>query len=68
LQGGAATKRAQYEAKWHTFITSKDNTNISYDDVPWLAIDAPGENVKAMILYGTDGANVYLRNAPICIC
>ena len=38
LQGGAATKRAQYEAKWHTFVTSKEDRNIRYDAVPWLAI------------------------------
>ena len=48
-------KRAQYEAKWHTFVTAKKDTTINYNDVPWLAVDAPSENVRAMILYGTDG-------------
>lgn len=51
-------KRAQYEAKWHTFVTANKDTIINYNDVPWLAVSLPSESVKAMILYGTDGERV----------
>ena len=60
-------KRAQYEAKWHTFVTVKKDDPILYSDVPWLAVEQPRENVKGIILYGTDGEQLPLQQALVGI-
>ena len=44
-QGDMGARRAAYEARWHTFISSAA-PDISYQDVPWLLQDQ--EDAKVM--------------------
>lgn len=55
LQGDAGSSRAQYEARWHTFVTAiAPGQIICMNNVPWIT-EGNAEHVKAIILYGTSG-------------
>lgn len=53
-QGDAGSRRAKYEARWHTFVTAPGAAVLRYDEVPWI-MEGSAEDVKATILYGTSG-------------
>ena len=53
MQGDLGVQRASYEAKWHAFSVS--TAPVRLQDIPWLADDGQ-DNVKAVVLYGTDNS------------
>lgn len=53
-QGDAGSRRAKYEARWHSFVTAPGERALKYEEVPWI-MEGSAEDVKATILYGTSG-------------
>ena len=48
------SRRAKYEARWHSFITADKAAAIHMADVPWLVDDLRDDPVqlKLFVLYG----------------
>lgn len=54
LQGDLGSRRAKYEARWHTFATADKTRVIRMTDVPWLVEDAKEDQqqLTSFVLYG----------------
>ena len=54
FQGDLGSRRAKYEARWHTFATADKSRSIKMVDVPWLVDDLKEDlqQLTSFVLYG----------------
>ncbi|KAL3153311.1 hypothetical protein ABBQ38_011655 [Trebouxia sp. C0009 RCD-2024] len=65
LKGDVGSRRAKYEARWHTFATARESTAIKMADIPWLVEDLNQDlqQLTTFILYGAVTAEEQRRRS-----
>ena len=65
LQGDLGSRRAKYEARWHTFATAGTCHAIKMADVPWLVDDLSEDRqqLTAFVMYGAITAEEQRRRS-----
>ena len=58
MQGDLGSRRAKYEARWHSFAANKASAPVRYQDIPWLIEEpqASKNEIRAFVLYGAASA------------
>lgn len=65
LQGDLGSRRAKYEARWHTFATAGQGKAVTMADVPWLVDDLSQDlqQLTAFVMYGAITAEEQRRRS-----
>lgn len=65
LQGDLGSRRARYEARWHTFATAGEDKAVRMADVPWLVEDISQDlqQLTAFVMYGASTAEEQRRRS-----